>query len=164
MRTALLALLLPLQACILYDGDCKEGRDCPDGHDDTGDGDDDSGDDPADDTGHEPPPWAFVLQPSEAEAGDVFIASLRFEGDTAPAYDTVTSIEFFGDVDIWASDVRSWEILLTLAVPADARQGTADLLVRFQDVQAAWGEDVLSIWPDGSGHEAGSSDWDPCDE
>ncbi|MBN1335836.1 MAG: hypothetical protein JXB39_07725 [Deltaproteobacteria bacterium] len=167
MHRALLVLFaIPFQACILYDGDCEEGSDCwdrPDDSDSGGSPTDDTGL-PPDDTGPLPPPWAFELVPGEAEAGDVFIASLRFEGDAAPAYDTVASVEFFGDVEVLATDWRAWEILLTLAVSADAPEGTADVLVRFQGTDAAWGEDVLSIWPDASGHEAGpsGSGLDPC--
>ncbi len=170
MRSVSLALLLPLQACILYDGDCPGGGACWDDSGDADTGGDGPGPDdsglPDDDTGHEPPPWAFVLMPAEAEAGETFIASLRFEGEAAPACEDVASVEFFGDVEILAQDVRSWEVLLALAIPAEAPAGTADVLVRFQGATAAWGEDVLAIWPAASGHEAGPSDdgSDPCDE
>ncbi len=185
MRFALplIGLGLALQGCIIYDHDCPgcdpEHPDRP--HDDPWDDDcdddpedpcddDDTDDDPTDDTGDvelpPPPDYGFYLTPDEAEQGDVFIASLKADGEDELELAGIADIELFGDVEILAEDLRSSEILLTVQVAGDAAPGMVDLLVELDDGSASFTDGILQIFEDGSGHEAGSSDdgSDPCDE
>ncbi len=181
-------LSLTLGACEYYEcgpgcGDCDPWEeDCDDRDDWRGDDDpwnDGEEEDPeadadtdvdADtdtDTGEEeqppPPDITFELTPSEAEQGDVFIGSLAMGGEDAPGYEAITSVTFYGDVEVLAVDQRSYEILVSIRVDADGAGGV-DLLVELEDGSALWAEDVLTIFPDGSGHEAsGSGDPDPCE-
>jgi hypothetical protein len=178
MRIAipLIGLGLALQGCIIYDHDCP-GCD-PDrvgeGIDGRPDRDDDTGceepcDDDPDDTGEEelppPPDYGLFLTPDEAEQGEIFIASLRADGEDELDLATVTELRIFGDVEILASDARSSEILLTVRVAPDAATGPVDLLAELDDGTATFEEGVLEIFPLGSGHQAGSSDdgSDPCE-
>jgi hypothetical protein len=170
----LFAIGLALQGCIIYDHDCPgcepDRRDEGiDGRPDR-DGDPDDCEEPCDDdTGDitEPPPpdYGFYLTPDEAEQGEVFIASLRADGEDAVALDSITELRLFGDVEILAEDQRSTEILLTVRVLEDATPGLVDLLVELDDGSAAFEDGVLEIFEAGSGHDAGSSDdgSGPCD-
>ncbi len=191
MRTTLtlltLGLTLSLGACEFYDcgpgcdRDCDPWDDNCEWDDDWGDddpwGDDDDDDDPEADADtdvdadtdtdtQEDPPAAdiqFELTPSEAEQGETFIASLAMGGEDSPGYDAISSVTLYGDITVLASDVRGYEVLLSIAVDADG-EGAADLLVEFEDGEAVWAEDILTIWPAGSGHEAGDSgEPDPCE-
>ena len=170
----LFAISLALQGCIIYDHDCPGCE--PDRNDEGLDGRPDRDDDPDDceepcddDTGDitEPPPpdYGFYLTPDEAEQGEVFIASLRADGEDAVGLDTITDLRLFGDVEILAEDLRSAEILLTVRVLDDADPGLVDLLVELDDGSAAYEEGVLEIFAAGTGHDAGSSDdgSNPCD-
>jgi hypothetical protein len=182
MRIALplLAFGLALQGCIIYDHDCpgcdpdRPDREDRDPWDDDCDGDpedpcteDDTGD--PDDTGEveQPPPpdYGFVMTPEQAEQGEVFIASLKAQGEDELDLATIAEISLFGDVEILAEDLRSREILLTIQVDTDAEPGLVDLLVELDDGSAAFEDGILRIFPAGSGHEAGSSDdgSDPCE-
>ncbi len=185
MRTPLtlltLGLTLTLGACEYYECGQGCGHDCDPWEEDCDD--DPWGDDPWDDpeadadtdadtdsdtdtdTTDDPPPAdiSFQLTPSEAEQGDVFIGSLSMGGEDAPAYEAITSVTFYGDVNVLAADVRSYEVLVSMAVAEDG-EGAVDLLVELDNGDAIWAEDVLTIYPDGSGHEAdGSGDPNPCD-
>jgi hypothetical protein len=174
MRIPLIAIGLALQGCIIFDHDCpgcdldrvdegqdvrpdRDDEDCEDACDDTGD------------TGEEeqppPPDYGFFLTPDEAEQGEVFIASLRADGEDAVDLAAVTTLRLYGDVEILAEDLRSSELLLTLQVDADADLGLVDLLVELDDGSAAFQEGLLEIFAAGSGHGAGSSDdgSDPCE-
>ncbi len=192
MRTTLtlltLGFSLTLGACEYYecgpgcDYDCdpwEEDCDDHDWDDDpwNDDDDDDDDDDPeadadtdvdADtdtDTTDDPPPpdISFELTPAEAEQGDVFIGSLSMGGEDAPGYDAITSVSFYGDIEVLAADIRSYEVLVSIAVAEDG-EGAVDLLVELEDGDAIWAEDILTIYPDGSGHEAtGSGEPDPCE-
>jgi len=190
MRTTLtlltLGLSLTLGACEYYecgpgcDHDCAPWEDDCEDHDYWDDdpwNDDDDDDDPeadadtdvdADtdtDTTDDPPPpdISFELTPAEAEQGDVFIASLTMGGEDAPGYEAITEVTFYGDVDVLAADIRSYEVLVSVAVAEDG-DGGVDLLVELEDGSAVWAEDILTIYPDGSGHEAGGTgEPDPCE-
>jgi hypothetical protein len=154
--------------CDPWTGDC-EGDDDPwgDDTDDEADADVDVDADTDTDTSapDDPPPADihFALTPAEAEQGQVFIGSLAMTGADAPAYDAIASLSFYGDVEVLAQDLRTFEVLVTLAVAADG-EGTVDLVAEFADGTAVWEPGVLTIWPAGSGHEAdGAGDPDPCE-
>lgn len=177
-----LLLSLPLQGCIIYDSTCgRNGCDdesSPDGRPDTpcddpssdctdpgdpGDPTDTSSADTATgetgtETSEPEPTWSFTLTPGQAEAGEVFIGSLRTVGEDAPTYDQIAAVHFYGDVTVLAADTRSWEYLVTLQVAADAEPQTVDLVVELADGTAAWVDDVLTLYATGSGHSASSSD------
>jgi hypothetical protein len=169
-RLPLLLPLLALGGCIIYDHAGK----CPrcDRWDDTGDwwaddtagggdtdGDDTDGDDTdVGDTGDAAADPAFTLSPSEGEVGTTFIASLT-AGD---GFDlsTVQGLEFFGGVDVLASETRPTEILLSLSIPDTTAPGTADLLVRLPDDQVAFLPDALTIVAAGTGDGTGGDGTD----
>ncbi|MFH1466675.1 MAG: hypothetical protein ABIO70_19980 [Pseudomonadota bacterium] len=178
-----LGLSLTLGACEYYEcagrcgpcdpwsGDCDDDDDGwpwdtgEEGDADTdGDADGDTDTDTDSDTDSPPPPDIhFTLTPAEAEQGQVFIGSLAMSGEDAPAYAAIRDVAFYGDVQTLAVDVRSYEVLVSLAVAADG-EGSVDLVVELEDGTAVWEPGVLTIWPAGSGHEAdGSGDPDPCE-
>ncbi len=182
MRYALpfLAFSLSLSACEYHEcGPCDDGfwedcdhNDCHDWDDDEdhewadNDDDDGGGEDTGEEQEPEEPEYSYSLSPAEAEPGDSFIGSLVAEGEEAPGYDAITSIEFYGDVQVLASEVRGDELLLSLSVDFDAELGAVDLLVEFDDGDAAWVESVLVIYEVGSGHSSDSGDGgetDPCE-
>lgn len=144
------------------DADCANSPDCVEEEADVdcdvdADTDTDTTDDPP------PPDISFELTPAEAEQGDVFIASLTMGGEDAPGYEAITEVTFYGDVDVLAADIRSYEVLVSVAVAEDG-DGGVDLLVELEDGSAVWAEDILTIYPDGSGHEAGGTgEPDPCE-
>lgn len=185
MRTTLtlltLGLTLTLGACEYYecgpgcsndcdpwDDDCEDRDhwdDDPWNDDPEADADTDVDADTDTDTTDDPPAAdiSFALTPADAEQGDVFIGSLAMGGEDAPGYDAIAGVTFYGDVSVLAVDQRSYEVLVSIQVAQDG-EGTVDLLVELDDGSAVWAEDVLTIWPDGSGHEAsGSGDPDPCE-
>ncbi len=176
MRIALpiMAFGLALQGCIIYDHDCPgcdpdRPGDRPDDYPDRDDDPDDCESPCDDDTGdvEQPPPpdYGFYLTPDEAEQGQVFIASLRADGEDAVDLASITDLRLFGEVEILASDLRSSELLLTVQVAGDAALGLVDLLVELDDGSAAFEDGVLEIFPAGSGHEAGGTDdgSNPCE-
>lgn len=175
MRIALpiMAISLALQGCIIYDHDCPGCDPDPYGDrpDDRPDQDDDQDcEEPCDDdTGdvEQPPPpdYGFYLTPDEAEQGQVFIGSLRADGEDAVDLASINQVELFGDVSVLASDLRSSELLLTIQVASDAAPGFVDLLVELDDGSAAFEPGILQLFPAGSGHEAGGSDdgTNPCE-
>ncbi len=158
---SLVALALTTQACIIYD------RECPGCDGDTGfeDRDHDWTDD--EDTGDPPdaPSFSYGLTPNEAEAGDVFIGSLRVEGEDAPGLEEITDLRFYGDVEVLTQDVREDELLLTLSVAEAAEAGPVDLLVELGAEEGVFVYTALMLYPAGSGHSAGSSDdgSNPCE-
>ncbi len=175
--------LLALQACVIYDEDCKgcevdPNDNCPAGEgfcDDADPNGDPSGTndtaeitDTADSAAEaDTVDYGFYLLPSQGEAGEIFIASLRADGEDTPDFEAITDLRFYeGDIEIIASDARSWEYLLTLSISPDAEPGPVDLLVEFKDGTASWVESVFTIYEAGSGHSSGSSDdgsYDPCE-
>lgn len=164
MKTLMFPVLFLLGGCIIYDhdGKCREceldtaglsengGNGGNNGGNNGGDdtATDDSGTDSAgDDTA--PPETTFTLSPNTATAGDVVIASL-----TATNFDisTVASTEFFGDVEVLASENRGTEILFTISIPATAPSQSADLVLILNDGSVELLDDVLAITAaDGSG-------------
>ena len=172
MTFTILPLLLALQGCIVFDGHCS-GCD-PWGDDGRPDRDRPPREDPVDtgeaeDTGSpvepEPPSYALALLPSEAEQGETFIASLGSSGEDVLDLALIETLRFLGDVEILASDLRSAELLLTVAVAPEAAVGPVDLLAELDDGTALWQEAALTVWEAGSGHQAGGSggDEDPCE-
>jgi hypothetical protein len=126
---------LLLGGCIIYDhtGDCKRG-DCSVWVD--------TGGLSLTDTGSAAPEPTFTLTPSEASAGEEFIASL-----TAENFDvsTVESVEVFGNASVTSQVVREDELLLTVEVSAAAQAGdTVDLLLHVGN-DAIFAEAVLSV-------------------
>lgn len=165
MRATTALLLLPLQACIYYDGqggDCDPDGDCWgwgdddtgswDDDDDTGDTQDTSDDDTAADTSDtcdtdEPPatiPLALSLDPAEGGPCTTLIASLT---DDNGLFDLSTTADarFFGPVQILAFQARPDEVIFSLAVDAGAAPGTVDLLVEFTDGRAAFAEGAFKV-------------------
>lgn len=177
MRTVLsLALTtIALQGCIIYDHDCpgcdpdrpgwddRPDREPPadSGGDDTGPVDDDTGLP----DGHDAPAYALTLTPDQAEQGETFMGSLRSTGEDALDLARIQDLRLYGDLSVLASDVRASELLLALQVEDDAEIGTVDLLAALDDGSALWQPGILTIFPAGSGHQAGSSDdgSDPCE-
>lgn len=175
MRIALpvFAFGLALQGCIIYDHDCPgcdidrvdEGQDVRPDRDDDPDCDEPCDDDTGDVEQPPPPDYGFYLTPDEAEQGEVFIASLRADGEDPIDLASIAEVRLFGDVRILAADQRSAELLLIVEVAEDAELGPVDLLVELDDGSAAFEDAALTIFPAGSGHEAGSSDdgSSPCE-
>lgn len=169
---AFTAATVALQGCIIFDRTCpgcdpdrpprddRPDRDPPDdsGSEDTG----------GEDTGGEveppPPAHALALTPDEAEQGETFIASLRSSGVDPLDLGRIDDLRFYGDVSVLAAAERSAELLLTLRGDPAAEPGTVDLLAALDDGTAVWQPAVLTLFPAGSGHEAGGSqDGDPCE-
>lgn len=144
-----LTLLLPLAAllggCIIYDTQGR-GRDKDeDGWWDTGDTggrpDGDTDVDPGDTDGAG---FAFTLTPSRGEVGTTFIASLTATGE-AFDFATVQDVDIYGDADVLAMEARPGELLLTLAIPASAAPGTADLLLHLPEDRVEFLGGALTI-------------------
>lgn len=130
-----LTLLLPLAAlmggCIIYDTHNRgrgEGGWWDTG--DTGEYTDDTDGRPDDTDGR--PTFQFALSPSRGEIGTTFIASLTAVGE-AFDFGAVEDVEVYGSADVLAFNARAGELLLTLAIPAAATPGTADLLLVLPD-------------------------------
>jgi hypothetical protein len=147
-----------------WGGDSGEEPDADTDADTDTDTDADADTDTDADTDNPPAPDIhFTLTPAEAEQGQVIIGSLAMSGEDAPAYDAISEVTFYGDVQTLAVDIRSYEVLVSLDV-ADDGEGAVDLVVELTDGTAVWEPGVLTIWPAGSGHEAdGSGDPDPCE-
>jgi hypothetical protein len=156
MKNLMFPLLFVLGGCIIYDhnGKCHDcdfdtgfsdepGTGNNNGNNNGGNQDDSSAsDDSGEPTESVPQEASFTLTPNSATGGDTLIASL-----TAENFDltTVASTEFFGSVDVLASENRGTEILFTLSIPADAATGTADLVLVLADGTVELLDDVLSI-------------------
>jgi hypothetical protein len=146
MKLAL--LLVPLNACIYYEGGECDGCDW----DDWCDWDDDCTDDPvdvddtgvADDTGDDNViVLDLSLTPGEAEQGDMLIASLTSAG--GEDLSGVSAAEFSAGVSVNALQARTEEVILSLSVAADAEIGPVDLTLGFEDGTTAFGEAVFTI-------------------
>jgi hypothetical protein len=170
-----LPFLLPLAllgGCVIYDTHgkcphCDNDWDSGDWWSDTGDTDGSGGDtDTTDDTGTtgdtDTTPdadVAFTLTPSVGEVGATFIASLTASSEFDLT--TVQSLEFYGDVDVLATEARTSEILLSLSIPAAAAPGTADLLVLLPDDRVSFLPDALTIVSAGTADDgSGGTDTD----
>lgn len=169
----LITSLFALQGCIIYDHDCPGcdddwGSDFPGREDGCDNSPDCQGDADTAIEGDEDLSWSYTLTPSEAEAGETFIASLRGEGEDIPPYDEIVSVDFYGTPEVGAitSDAREHEYLLTIDIADDSVSGDVHLLVELVDGTAVWVESALIVYEAGSGHDAGSSDdgsYDPCE-
>ncbi|MDP2312251.1 MAG: hypothetical protein Q8P41_05045 [Pseudomonadota bacterium] len=153
-----LSLLLPLAllgGCIIYDthGKCPGCEGDEDGWWDTGrpggDTDTDGETDTAGDT--DGSTFGFVVTPSQLEIGSTVIASLTAAGGFD--FSTIEGIEVYGEVDVLAMDARADELLLTLAVPATAVAGTADLLVLLPEDRVEFLGDALTLVAAGTGDD-----------
>jgi hypothetical protein len=154
---------LAFEGCIIYDGDCKncdpDGSSRNDRHDDTSSGSDT-------DTADSKPPepvFSYVMTPDHGEAGQAFIASLRSTGE-APPYTEISEIDFYGPLQVLASDVRSWEYLFAVSILPEAEPTTVDAVVVFSDGDTWLGDDLFTVFAAGTGNGAQSSDdgSDPC--
>lgn len=150
MRAILLAAgsawILP--ACILYDNDpgvcpgCGRGEAGYHGPEDSG-------------TVTTPSPAPLlVFTPPTAEQGETFIGSLR-TGSGSFDFGAVVTVEVFGDAEVLVWDGRPDELVLTVAV-AVAGSGPVDLLVTSTDGTAQFVDAAFEVFPEGSGHAAGS--------
>jgi len=155
MRTLILALsfISATTGCIVYDNDGNSSSDRPGSRPDV-----------IEDTSGEEtlPDVELSFSPPQAEQGEIFIGSLSSE-DTEMDLTTVTSVNLFGDADILAVEARASEVLVTVAVDADAETSESDILVEFADGSAAWLEAAFVISPEGSGSGADdyTGDTDP---
>lgn len=163
--STLLLSLTTLNGCIIYDGTmCRGHHEWGCTVDDDGVSGDTSGL-TGDDTAEPAPEAIFSLDPSEASGGDVFIASL-----TAENFDlsTIDAVEAYGPASVAAFSNRGDEVLLTIAISADAAEGeTVDLLLSVGD-DAVFAEDILLIHAGtdeghGSGDGSGDGADDDCD-
>lgn len=134
MRLFALLPFAALAGCIIYDteGKCTRCGDDDVWYGDTG-GITDPGDDPAEE--EDPAPvYTLTLTPAEGVPGETLIASLTAEGEFNLA--DIQDVEFVGgSVEVTASSLRQTELLLTLAVSADAALGPVDLLVYLPESQ-----------------------------
>ena len=160
-------ILLPalLSGCIIYDttDTCRGGK-CDDGYwDDTGNGNGGNGGNGGTttdtDTGEPVVEVAFSLDPGQAEAGTSLFATLN--ADQAFDFGTITSLRFYGDVEIVVWEARADQILMTLTVPADAVVGSsADLLIEIANGDVQLLEGALTIVAPGSGDDTGTTGGD----
>ena len=151
-----LILLLPTafcSGCIIYDDNCK-GRNAWECEVEAFD----DGLSATQENEAQVPAAVFSLNPSEATAGETFIASL-----TAENFDlsTVGTVEIFGNAGVIATQNRGDELLLTVTVSADAQPGdVVDLLLNVGN-DAVFVEAALSIVDPaetGQGEEGGGED------
>jgi len=169
-RAALL-LVLPLSACIYYegecDGDCNDWNDwcdwddgwCDDDPNDPNDTADADDTDAQDDTGDDCLiQLDMSLEPGEAEQGTGLIAVLT----TAEGEDlsTVVGAEFTTGVTINAFLARPDEVIFCLSVAPDAEIGLVDLFLDFEDGTIAFGDDVFNILE--ATEPPTGEDEDPC--
>lgn len=144
--------------CVLYDGECKDEFWA-----DTGWEDDDWGDDGWDDGDDAETAIAFTLTPAEGLAGSTFITSL--EANEVFEFGQVSDVWFFGDVSLCTKSARTDELILTLAIDAEAELGKVDMVVEMEDGDRILVEDALNILgedgqglEDGGGSDGGGSD------
>ena len=110
----------------------------------------------------EEPQVLLAMTPSFGEQGETFIASITGDLDG----EVVSGVEFFGDLEVLAEDIRPNETLLTISIPAEAALGTVDLLVELESGMAIYLDAAFEIFEAGSGNTAGGSGEglsDPCD-
>ena len=145
----ILAPLLLLGGCIIYDqkGKCEncgeDGYDDPDNQGGNGD-DPDSGN--GQDTADNVPDVLFSLSPNTAAAGTTFITHLT--ADKADFdWAMVANVTLYNGVDILADEVNPTEMLLTLRIPADTAATSSDLLIETTDGDAHFTPDALTILP-----------------
>ena len=158
MNRWIVPLAALLGGCIIYD--TKGPSDGPGGgyddepdHDTDGRPDDDTDGRPdEDDTGSgdnggDTAPNDYMkmtLEPDSGAAGTTFIAHLDSDRDDFD-WSTVTSVTFFGDVEVLAMDEDGGELDLAIRILADAAPGDADMLVETADGQAFFQYDALTV-------------------
>ena len=170
---ALAATLALLQGCIYVenngDGDWEDWDEWEDCGDDEWDPcwDDDFSDDEGDGTADDPAADAgLFLTPDSAAPGDILITSVR----SADGFDlsSTVSVSLFGDVDVLATDAREGEVVITLAVWDDAREGALDLLIELDGGDTLYAPDAFTVihttgGNDGSGNDgSGDGSGDGC--
>ncbi len=115
--------------------------------------------------------FTLAFAPVQAEQGESFIGYLTISEGEFNLND-VAGIKCYGDVDVATWDTRSDEVILSVAVPADAVEGEIDIIVEFVDGTAVWIEAALTVYETNSGHssddgydlnDSGSSDDDSGD-
>ena len=89
-------------------------------------------------------PVHFTLSPGSAPPDTTFIAALRAE-DTELDWTLIESISAYGDIHICEMQPIYDELLLTIHVPADAQEGSVDLVIEFADGDADFLENGLVI-------------------
>ncbi|MFK7927243.1 MAG: hypothetical protein AB8H79_03595 [Myxococcota bacterium] len=145
---------LALQGCIYYEDDCGGGDDCrwdfEDDRSDDGDGwcdVDDEDDDDCDDE-DEAPVYEFSLNPSNAEQGETFLATLSVEGE----YDlsTIVSVEMNG-ADVRWQELRDNGVMLLVDAP---ELGSVDVVITEADGDVVVVEAALTVSEIGSGNSA----------
>jgi hypothetical protein len=149
-RLALICLSLTT-GCVLYDGECKDEFWADSGWDEDGWDDDGWDEEDGDDIAAGPD---FALTPAEGVAGTTFITSL--EAGEVFEYAQVSDVWFFGDVSLCTKAARADELILTLAIDAEAELGRVDMVVEMEDGERYLVEDALNVLgEDGQGLEDG---------
>ncbi|MCB9778232.1 MAG: hypothetical protein H6742_06695 [Alphaproteobacteria bacterium] len=145
-RSLLLAGVFALTTgCVVYDDTCDDGSFWSD---DSGWGDDGYGDDGGDDART----VEFWMDPDTVHPGETLIAGLQ--ADAPLDWSQVVEVEIFGDITLCTTQARQDELLLTLAVDADARLGGVDLLLHMQDGDVFFIEDAMSVVAGDGGGDA----------
>ncbi len=115
----------------------------------------------------------LAFAPDHVEVGSAFIGYLSDETGQLDM-NSVTDVQFYGDVAAAGWDSREDEVILSLTVDPEAVEGEVDIVVVFEDGSTAWMDAAFSILPagerelgnDGSGDDEGQgsesgSDADP---
>ena len=89
-------------------------------------------------------PFDFSLSPSSAPPDTTFIAALRTENRELD-WTLIQSILAYGDIHICELQPIYDELLLTIHVPADAEEGSVDLVIEYADGDADFLENGLVI-------------------
>ena len=89
-------------------------------------------------------PVHFSLSPDSAPPDTTFIAALRAE-DRELNWTLIQSILAYGDIHICELQPIYDELLLTIHVPADAEEGSVDLVIEYADGDADFLENGLVI-------------------
>jgi hypothetical protein len=89
-------------------------------------------------------PVDFILSPSTAPPDSTFIAALRSQSGELD-WSLIESILSYGDIQICEMQPIYDELLLTIHVPADAREGSVDLVIEYADGDADFLENGLVI-------------------
>lgn len=120
----------------------------------------------------------LAFAPDHVDVGSSFIGYLSDETGQLDM-NSVTDVQFYGDVAAAGWDTRDDEVILSLTVDGAAVEGEVDIVVVFEDGSTAWMDAAFSILPagerelgtDGSDDDQGSesgSESDPsvddCDE
>jgi len=144
-----LTALMAASGCVTYDNKDIE---------DTGvAGDDGSFHESPDDDGtegeqDEDPGFQLILDPPQAEQGEIFIGYISAEGDVDLSI--VDDVRIFGDVELISMDNRDDEIVLTVEVLPNALTGAMDIALVLDDETTIWFDGALTIYEAGTGNSA----------